>query len=139
MPTERIHVENADELERKTAATRSVQLEKPLEQHDKLSSLDIQLVQSLVERCLQLYMNQREVVCILREQAKIDPGFTGLVWQKLEEQNPDFFRAYYSRLGLKEQIVVLNQLVAQHHCMPQRDAKVWKKEHERHRTHLNVS
>ena len=31
-------------------------------------------------------------------QAKIEPGFTNLVWEKLEEQNPDFFKAYYIRL-----------------------------------------
>lgn len=80
-----------------------------------ISALDIQLVQNLVERCLQLYMNQREVVSILQQQAKIEPGFTGLVWQKLEEQNPDFFKAYYARLRLKDQIVVFNQLLEQHY------------------------
>jgi len=56
-------------------------------------------------------MNHREVVAILQQQAKIEPGFTGLVWQKLEEQNPDFFKAYYARLRLKDQIVVFNQLL----------------------------
>ena len=63
----------------------------------KISTADIQLVQNLIERCLQLYMSQREVVYTLNQQAKIEPGFTLLVWQKLEEQNPDFFRAYYTR------------------------------------------
>ena len=37
-------------------------------------------------------MNQREVISILQQQAKIEPGFTALVWQKLEEQNAEFFR-----------------------------------------------
>ena len=86
-------------------------------QQRMISALDIQLVQNLVERCLQLYMNQREVVSILQQQAKIEPGFTGLVWQKLEEQNPDFFTAYYARLRLKDQIVVFNQLVERHYHM----------------------
>ena len=63
----------------------------------KISTADIQLVRNLIERCLQLYMSQREVVYTLNQQAKIEPGFTLLVWQKLEEQNPDFFRAYYTR------------------------------------------
>ena len=63
----------------------------------KISTADIQLVQNLIERCLQLYMSQREVVYTLNQQAKIETGFTLLVWQKLEEQNPDFFRAYYTR------------------------------------------
>lgn len=85
------------------------------QQQRMISALDIQLVQNLVERCLQLYMNQREVVSILQQQAKIEPGFTGLVWQKLEEQNPDFFKAYYARLRLKDQIVVFNQLLEQHY------------------------
>lgn len=66
----------------------------------KISTADIQLVQNLIERCLQLYMSQREVVYTLNQQAKIEPGFTLLVWQKLEEQNPDFFRAYYTRCSL---------------------------------------
>ena len=47
----------------------------------KVSAGDIQLVQNLIERCLQLYMSQREVVTTLHAQARIEPGFTGLVWQ----------------------------------------------------------
>ena len=50
----------------------------------------------------------------MQQQAKIEPGFTSLVWQKLEEQNPDFFRAYYTRLRLKEQILLFNHLLEQH-------------------------
>ena len=34
----------------------------------------------------------------------MDPGFTPLVWQKLQEQNPDFFQASAMRLQLKDQI-----------------------------------
>ncbi|KAK9806398.1 hypothetical protein WJX73_001800 [Symbiochloris irregularis] len=79
----------------------------------KISTADIQLVQNLIERCLQLYMSQREVVYTLSQQAKIETGFTLLVWQKLEEQNPDFFRAYYTRLKLKDQIVLFNHLLEQ--------------------------
>jgi uncharacterized protein (TIGR01589 family) len=63
------------------------------ENQNIISSLDVQLVQNLVERCLQLYMNQREVVTLLQQQTKIEPSFTSLVWQKLEEQNPEFFKA----------------------------------------------
>lgn len=65
----------------------------PQNQQNIISSLDVQLVQNLVERCLQLYMNQREVVALLQQQTKIEPSFTSLVWQKLEEQNPEFFKA----------------------------------------------
>uniref|UniRef100_A0A6N2LPX0 Uncharacterized protein n=1 Tax=Salix viminalis TaxID=40686 RepID=A0A6N2LPX0_SALVM len=74
---------------------------------------DIQVVQNLIERCLQLYMNQNEVVETLLAQAKIEPGFTELVWQKLEEENGEFFRAYYLRLKVKQQIEEFNKLLVQ--------------------------
>ncbi|XP_058743881.1 uncharacterized protein LOC131616539 isoform X1 [Vicia villosa] len=81
----------------------------------KVSRQDIELVQNLIERCLQLYMNKDEVVKTLLTRAKIDPGFTTLVWQKLEEENADFFRAYYVRLKLKKQILLFNHLL-EHQC-----------------------
>ncbi|XP_027350787.1 uncharacterized protein LOC113861892 isoform X1 [Abrus precatorius] len=84
----------------------------------KVSRQDIELVQNLIERCLQLYMNKDEVVKTLLTRAKIDPGFTTLVWQKLEEENSDFFRAYYIRLKLKKQILWFNHLLEhQYHMM----------------------
>ncbi|KAK9290493.1 hypothetical protein L1049_008663 [Liquidambar formosana] len=77
----------------------------------RVSRQDIQLVQNLIERCLQLYMNQQEVVETLLVQAKIEPGFTELVWQKLEEENREFFKAYRLRLMVKQQIMVFNDLL----------------------------
>ncbi|KAK6934040.1 Conserved hypothetical protein CHP01589, plant [Dillenia turbinata] len=68
-------------------------------------------VQNLIERCLQLYMSQKEVVDTLLVQAKIEPGFTELVWQKLEEENEEFFKAYHLRLMVKNQIMVFNKLL----------------------------
>ncbi|XP_043690156.1 uncharacterized protein LOC122640927 isoform X3 [Telopea speciosissima] len=47
----------------------------------RVSRQDIQLVQNLIERCLQLYMTQKEVVETLLVQAKIEPDFTELVPQ----------------------------------------------------------
>ncbi|KAJ8770330.1 hypothetical protein K2173_014940 [Erythroxylum novogranatense] len=79
----------------------------------RVSPRDIQVVQNLIERCLQLYMNQREVVQTLLAQAKIEPGFTELVWQKLEEENREFFNAYYLRLMVKQQISEFNKLLEQ--------------------------
>ncbi|XP_044482647.1 uncharacterized protein LOC123209008 [Mangifera indica] len=79
----------------------------------RVSRQDIQLVQNLIERCLQLYMNQKEVVDTLLAQAKIEPGFTELVWQKLEEENQEFFKAYYLRLMVKHQIMEFNRLLEQ--------------------------
>ncbi|XP_078174616.1 uncharacterized protein LOC144568223 isoform X3 [Carex rostrata] len=45
----------------------------------KVSREDIELVQNLIERCLQLYMNKGEVVRTLSTRARIEPGFTTLV------------------------------------------------------------
>ncbi|KAF8380076.1 hypothetical protein HHK36_027546 [Tetracentron sinense] len=84
----------------------------------KVSREDIELVQNLIERCLQLYMNRDEVVKTLLNRARIEPGFTTLVWQKLEEENAEFFRAYYIRLKLKKQIILFNYLLElQFHLM----------------------
>ncbi|XP_021283124.1 uncharacterized protein LOC110415744 isoform X1 [Herrania umbratica] len=86
----------------------------------RVSRQDIQLVQNLIERCLQLYMTQKEVVETLLAQAKIEPGFTELVWQKLEEENREFFQAYYLRLMVKQQIMEFNKLLEQQvRLMPQ--------------------
>mmetsp|Transcript_3406 Transcript_3406/g.8463 ORF Transcript_3406/g.8463 Transcript_3406/m.8463 type:complete len:356 (+) Transcript_3406:441-1508(+) len=86
----------------------------------KISCQDIQYVQNLIERCLQQYMAQKDVVFALQHQARIEPGFTTLVWQKLEEQNPEFFAAYYIRLKLKEQVILFNHLLEQQVQMVQK-------------------
>ena len=52
-----------------------------------------------------------QVISQLQQQFRIEPCFTQLVWQKLEEQNQEFFRAYYTRLKLKDQIVLFNHLL----------------------------
>lgn len=39
----------------------------------------------------------QDVIQTLETQAKVDASFTKLVWQKLEEQNKEFFQAYYLR------------------------------------------
>ena len=51
-----------------------------------------------------------EVVQTLQSKAEVDPGFT-LVWQKLEEQNQEFFQGYAVRLQLKDQINLFNHLL----------------------------
>ena len=72
-----------------------------------------QTVQNLIEQCLQLYMSQREAMFTLQAHASVAPGFTALVWGQLEAQNADFFRAYYLRLKLKDQVVLFNHLLEQ--------------------------
>ncbi|KAJ1451809.1 hypothetical protein M885DRAFT_528660 [Pelagophyceae sp. CCMP2097] len=73
----------------------------------------IKAVQNMIERCLQYYMSQTEIFAALHVQASIDPALTCLVWQKLEEQNSEFFASYDVRLKLKDQIVAFNYLVEQ--------------------------
>ncbi|KAG6530732.1 hypothetical protein ZIOFF_004490 [Zingiber officinale] len=77
----------------------------------KMSSGEFRKVQNLIEQCLRLNMNQKEVVDTLSLQAKIEPSFTELVWQKLEEENQELFQAYHLRLILKNQIMLFNNLL----------------------------
>ncbi|XP_074570917.1 uncharacterized protein LOC141827546 isoform X2 [Curcuma longa] len=95
-------------------------VEAPIEDSGSASnaSSNSRKVQNLIERCLQMYMNRGEVVRILSNRARIEPSFTTLVWQKLEEENSEFFRAYYIRLKLKKQIILFNHLLEhQYHLM----------------------
>nr|XP_028946262.1 uncharacterized protein LOC103431706 isoform X2 [Malus domestica] len=88
----------------------------------KVTREDIEVVQNLVERCLRLYMNKNEVVNTLLDRARIEPGFTSLVLEKLEVENAEFFKAYYTRLKLKNQIVMYNRLLEQqYHLMKQQE------------------
>ncbi|CAL5397674.1 unnamed protein product [Camellia sinensis] len=114
------HESQADQQNSATEAPvgDSGSISSPSHDNRKVSREDIELVQNLIERCLQLYMNRDEVVKTLLNRARIDPGFTTLVWQKLEEENADFFRAYYIRLKLKKQIIMFNHLLEhQYHLM----------------------
>ncbi|GAX85943.1 hypothetical protein CEUSTIGMA_g13359.t1 [Chlamydomonas eustigma] len=91
----------------------------------RVSAQEVQQVQNLIERCMQQYLPQAQVVSILQQQAKIEPSFSNLVWQKLEEQNPEFFRMYSMRLKLKEQIVMFNYLLEQQATMMQKLYTSW--------------
>lgn len=77
----------------------------------RLSSQDLQMVQNLIENCIQLHMSKTDTVNVLSRDAKIQPGITELVWQRLEEENQDFFEVYYIRLALKDQIKIFNDLL----------------------------
>lgn len=85
----------------------------PSNKNRRVTEENVDIVHNLIERCLQLHMNRDEVVNTLSSRARIAPGVTMLVWERLEEQNADFFRAYYVRLKLKTQILLFNQLLEQ--------------------------
>ncbi|PWA49848.1 hypothetical protein CTI12_AA477860 [Artemisia annua] len=79
----------------------------------KVTPHEVERVKCMIEQCLLNYMNKKEVIDVLYQQQKIEPAFTKIVWQTLEEQNQDFFKAYYPSLILKEQIIRFNNLVRQ--------------------------
>lgn len=58
------------------------------------------LLHMLAIQLLHALLRSQDVVQTLQQQAKIEPGFTTLVWSKLEEQNPEFFKAYYLRCAI---------------------------------------
>lgn len=61
---------------------------------------DIDQVCWLIERGILSYKTKDEVVTFLVNRYKIEPGFTTLVWRRLEKENAKFFKAYYVRLKL---------------------------------------
>lgn len=75
------------------------------------SQKQIQEVQNLIERLLTLYISKDEIIKRL-ETNSIEKNIILLVWNKLEQQNPDFFKAYGIRLRIKEQIELFNALVS---------------------------
>ncbi|KAL6500046.1 hypothetical protein OROGR_027956 [Orobanche gracilis] len=85
----------------------------PGREERELSNQDIQLVQNRIEQCLQHYMNKKEVINTLIVQDNIQPCFTELVWQRLEEENQEFFKAYYLKLLVKDQIMEFNRLLTE--------------------------
>jgi hypothetical protein len=48
-------------------------------------------------------------------------SFFSPVWQKLEEENRDFFKAYYVRLMLMNQITAFNKLLEQQYEIMTKD------------------
>ncbi|KAF8012547.1 hypothetical protein BT93_I0649 [Corymbia citriodora subsp. variegata] len=77
---------------------------------------------------MQLYMDRHETACAVEIHTGIDRQITQMVWDRMEEQNPVFFRHYYIRVALKRQILQFNQLLEQQHQAmnfpPQNDSPV---------------
>ncbi|KAK1411026.1 hypothetical protein QVD17_37570 [Tagetes erecta] len=72
---------------------------------------DIEKVKDRIERCILSYMTKREIIVYLFQQHNIKPCFTRIVWQHLEEQNQHFFKNYYLRLAVKDQITRFSDLL----------------------------
>ncbi|XP_021729047.1 uncharacterized protein LOC110696081 isoform X2 [Chenopodium quinoa] len=110
-PTESLHDRDGQDGSTASEAQTDSPSSLPNEGHRKVTCEDIKFVQALIERCLHLYMTEDEVVTMLVNQFKLEKHFINLVWQRLEEENPDFFSAYNVRLTLKKQIILFNQLM----------------------------
>lgn len=82
-----------------------------------LSWNEIGNVKAMVEKCMQQYMTQAEIIATLQTQAGVQPSVTCLVWQKLEEQNQSFFYSYNAMLRVKDQLSLFNYLVDQQSCV----------------------
>ncbi|GAB2222775.1 hypothetical protein Droror1_Dr00016901 [Drosera rotundifolia] len=59
----------------------------------------IHMVQHLIEKCLIFHMNKEECMAALSKHANIKPVITSTVWNELEKENPEFFKAYSPRRG----------------------------------------
>ena len=97
-------------VKKRKTNTSSTSSGKKRQRAQKVSWEDIKFVQNLIERCLLQYMTQAEIITALQAQANIDPAFTCLVWEKLLDQNRDFFYLYGIKLRMKDQIVAFNYL-----------------------------
>ncbi|XP_047962206.1 uncharacterized protein LOC125207041 [Salvia hispanica] len=73
--------------------------------------MKIQTVHHLIEMCIQLYMNKEETIDYLSKKANIEPEIIKIVWERLEKENPKFFKAYHLSLVLKAQIERFNELL----------------------------
>ncbi|KAI3450901.1 hypothetical protein Pfo_007566 [Paulownia fortunei] len=79
----------------------------------KTTEQEIDVVKNYIEQCIQNYMNKKEAINTLAIQANIDPTFTKIVWERLEKENQEFFKAYYAKLLVKDQIIEFNRLLSQ--------------------------
>jgi uncharacterized protein (TIGR01589 family) len=79
---------------------------------------ELLLMQTIHETCLSQYLTKEEAVSQLYqykpEQVKLGENFLKsdnfLVWDKLEEQNPEYFRLYRLRLIVKNQMSFFNDV-----------------------------
>ncbi|CAD5166136.1 unnamed protein product [Musa acuminata subsp. malaccensis] len=65
----------------------------------------IDQVKVLIEECLMQYMNKEEVLNDLCTRKGVDRGITETVWEKLVQDNSEFFQQYYAKTMLKKQIL----------------------------------
>lgn len=91
----------------------------------KYTPQEIKGVHSLIERCIRAYMTLQETLVHLHVFQNVSPNIIALVWQKLEDQNPEFFKAYYLRLKVKDQMSRFNELINKQAEMMHNKSRIW--------------
>ena len=92
----------------------------------RVSEADVRRVQTLLERCLRLYMSKEEIVRDLDVHARVDAAFTHLVWDRMERSNPTFFEAYDVAVKFKDQVIRYNALVNRYKEQRESDPKAFE-------------
>ncbi|PNT14650.1 hypothetical protein POPTR_010G042300v4 [Populus trichocarpa] len=59
----------------------------------------IRMVQHLIERCLLLHMSRDQCVKALAKHASVHPLVTLTVWRELQQENREFFHAYFHSIS----------------------------------------
>ncbi|KAK1411031.1 hypothetical protein QVD17_37575 [Tagetes erecta] len=72
---------------------------------------EIDRVKYLIEQCILQYMKKKQVIDVLHQQHNIEPCVTKIIWQHLEKQNKSFFKNYYLRLAVLDQVNKFDYLV----------------------------
>ena len=92
----------------------------------RVSEADVRRVQTLLERCLRLYMSKEEIVRDLDVHANVDAAFTHLVWDRVERSNPAFFEAYGVAVKFKDQVIRYNAMVNRYKEQKEKDPKAFE-------------
>ncbi|PON91478.1 hypothetical protein TorRG33x02_127610 [Trema orientale] len=69
---------------------------------DSSAASYIHLVHHLIEKCLIFRMSKEECMEALSKNANINPIITSTVWNELEKENKEFFKAYKAKMSQSE-------------------------------------
>ena len=90
--------------------------QQPYPQMQQQPMIDFSQIQLMIEQYLQFYYTNAEIAHEL-EKKNVLKETTNYILEKLEEQNPDYFRAYGYRLRAKEQIARFTELIQRYTMM----------------------
>ncbi|CAA7016848.1 unnamed protein product [Microthlaspi erraticum] len=69
-------------------------------------------VKNKIEICIQKYMTLEETMKYLQDNHQICHKLTQTIWEKLQEESPEFFKIYYLRCKVARQTKQFNELLA---------------------------